>query len=291
MALLVSAGLIIAGAWSASFPKNLDKIGVWGGPSTDFVGKSEPINGVGAVLVSKPSISFPDSMSGQGESIKPDGDVLAAAMVRPDNLGFSTKKANLLIYIVRKGDTLSGIASRFGVSQKEIADLNDDVSSKSLRVGQELAIQPEVKVEAVSVRLASAEAKEEAPSPQVVAMKSLPSISGYFVRPSAGFNWGKLHNNNAIDIANACGTPIVASAEGLVSQVAAEGWNGGYGSYVLIEHPNGTKTKYAHMQTVSVSVGDYVEQSAKLGTMGETGEATGCHIHFEVLGAKNPFVK
>ena len=119
------------------------------------------------------------------------------------------------------------------------------------------------------------------------------------MKPAEGFNWGKLHNRNAVDIANQCGTLVLAAAEGLVVPDKEFGdggigsWNGGYGKFVLIEHPfgDGIKTRYAHLRSVSVEIGDYVKQGAELGLMGESGEASGCHLHFEVYGAENPFAK
>lgn len=118
-----------------------------------------------------------------------------------------------------------------------------------------------------------------------------PDLKGYFSMPTEGFDWGKLHLHNAVDIANACGTNITASAEGLVNEVSLDSWSQGYGRYIIISHPNGTKTRYAHMQKISVSVGQYVKSGEFLGTMGKTGDATGCHVHFEVIGAANPFAK
>jgi lysostaphin len=122
----------------------------------------------------------------------------------------------------------------------------------------------------------------------------LPDLAGYFAIPTTGWNWGRLHKYNAVDIANACGTPIYASAEGLIVEAASSGWNEGYGEYIVIEHPNGTKTKYAHNRKIMVSIGDYVlkgDQIAEIGNTGFTHGPTGCHLHFEIFGAKNPFAK
>jgi murein DD-endopeptidase MepM/ murein hydrolase activator NlpD len=116
--------------------------------------------------------------------------------------------------------------------------------------------------------------------------------SHYFIQPAAGLNWGILHGHNAVDIANACGTPVVAAAGGVVIDSSdSGGWNGGYGNFLYIQHPNGTKTKYAHLQTLEVSSGDEVSQGQEIGKMGDTGHSTGCHLHFEVNGAANPFAK
>ena len=91
---------------------------------------------------------------------------------------------------------------------------------------------------------------------------------------------------------------MVAAADGVVTKddifgSGVSGWNGGYGTFVLLEHANGTKTRYAHLRDVTVDIGDVVSRGQKIGTMGDTGNTesvNGCHVHFEVIGAKNPFV-
>lgn len=118
---------------------------------------------------------------------------------------------------------------------------------------------------------------------------------GYFILPSAGLNWGGLHYDNAVDFADLCGRPIWAAAEGLViEEFSNNRWNSGYGNYILIEHPNGTKTRYAHTLKNSASLGDYVGQGEQIALVGNTGNAkgaTGCHLHFEVIGGQNPFAR
>ncbi len=134
--------------------------------------------------------------------------------------------------------------------------------------------------------------------PQSTQPSVLPDFSSEFIIPTKGFNWGILHNNNAVDIANSCGTPVIASASGIVitdphDVDLPDGWNGGYGNFVLLEHGfgNGVLTRYAHLEKMFVKVGDYVTQGQRVGLMGRTGEATGCHLHFEIIGARNPFAK
>jgi len=112
-----------------------------------------------------------------------------------------------------------------------------------------------------------------------------------FILPTNGINWGKLHSRNAVDIAASCGNDVVASASGLVVALSFNGWNHGYGKYVQIEHLVGIKTFYAHLSSINVSLGQKVKQGDKIGEVGDTGESIGCHLHFEVLGAKNPFAK
>ena len=68
------------------------------------------------------------------------------------------------------------------------------------------------------------------------------------------------------------------------------GYNGGYGSYVVITHDNGSQTLYAHMSKVAATVGEEVVQGQVIGYVGETGDATGPHVHFEIRnGIRNPF--
>ena len=83
-----------------------------------------------------------------------------------------------------------------------------------------------------------------------------------------------------IDIANDMGTPIVATADGVV-EVA--GWNsGGYGNMVDIDHGNGIWTRYGHAEAVAVSVGETVQKGQIIAYMGSTGFSTGPHVHYEV---------
>lgn len=183
-----------------------------------------------------------------------------------------------VLHQVEDGDTVESVAEFYGVSSSKIVQYNK-ISSKGLRVGASLVI-PDAKPKKT---FASA------------SLAALPSYPGYFIIPTTGWNWGQLHNFNGVDIANACGTPIYASAEGLVAHVGSpNSWNDGYGGYVDIEHPNGVVTRYTHTEKNLVSVGDYVLQGdaiAKIGNTGNVHGPTGCHLHFEVRGAKNPFAK
>ena len=76
------------------------------------------------------------------------------------------------------------------------------------------------------------------------------------------------------------GDPVVAAAAGVVTTAVPNGTHG-YGRYVVVDHGNGESTLYAHLQTVNVGVGQTVDQGSMLGLLGETGNATGPHLHFE----------
>jgi murein DD-endopeptidase MepM/ murein hydrolase activator NlpD len=92
-----------------------------------------------------------------------------------------------------------------------------------------------------------------------------------------GYRWGVLHAG--IDIANAIGTPIYAVSDGVVIDA---GPAGGYGMLVKLRHADGTVTLYGHVNTTLVSVGQRVMAGDQIATMGNRGDATGPHLHFEV---------
>ncbi len=76
------------------------------------------------------------------------------------------------------------------------------------------------------------------------------------------------------------GDPVVAAAAGVVVTAVPNGTHG-YGRYVVLDHGNGETSLYAHLSTVAVGTGQTVDQGALLGTVGQTGNATGPHLHFE----------
>lgn len=95
-----------------------------------------------------------------------------------------------------------------------------------------------------------------------------------------GLRWGGTDFHPGIDIANDLGTPIVATADGIVEYA---GWNaGGYGNMVDINHGNGIMTRYGHASQVVVSNGQYVKRGQLIAYMGSTGFSTGPHVHYEV---------
>ena len=93
-----------------------------------------------------------------------------------------------------------------------------------------------------------------------------------------GYRWGVLHGG--IDIANAIGTPIYAVAGGVVVDA---GPTAGYGAWVKLRHADGTVTLYGHVNTWLVNKGDRVMAGDQIATMGNRGNSTGPHCHFEVL--------
>jgi murein DD-endopeptidase MepM/ murein hydrolase activator NlpD len=103
-----------------------------------------------------------------------------------------------------------------------------------------------------------------------------------------GQRWGRPHKG--IDVANGTGTPIYASADGVIEKA---GWNrGGYGNVVDIRHNDGSMTRYGHNSKILVQAGQPVRQGDTIALMGSTGFSTGPHTHFEIhasgKGAVNP---
>src|SRR5690349_6866306 len=76
------------------------------------------------------------------------------------------------------------------------------------------------------------------------------------------------------------GDPVVAAAAGIVTTAVPNGTRS-YGRYVVIDHGNGESSLYAHLSSVTVGLGQSVDQGALLGTVGDSGNATGPHLHFE----------
>src|SRR6202165_2223214 len=93
-----------------------------------------------------------------------------------------------------------------------------------------------------------------------------------------GHRWGARHGG--IDLANAIGTPIYAVADGVVIDA---GPAAGFGMWVKLRHADGTGTLYGHVNTTTVSIGQRVSAGDQIATMGNRGNTTGPHLHFEVL--------
>ena len=108
-----------------------------------------------------------------------------------------------------------------------------------------------------------------------------------------GYRWGTLHKGIDISDGGIEGQPVVASRSGTVTRAdnacphnypknSSCGWGGGYGNRVEISHGDGTSTLYGHMLTITVSVGQTVNQGDIIGYVGCTGYSTGTHLHFEI---------
>jgi|CZCB01.1.fsa_nt_gi murein DD-endopeptidase MepM/ murein hydrolase activator NlpD len=244
-------------------------------------------------------------------------------------------------YIVQKGDTVSEIAERLGVSIKDIEKANPGIDIDRISIGQELNLSvPRYRINVMQTRTTVYEApaaysveyeetdelyrgetrvKVEGEEGTKLVKACYISINGYpeetrildetiirepkkaivlkgtkprprtmaygeFYWPSRGRitsrygpRWGEKHSG--VDIAAPKGSPIKAADGGVVKFA---GWSGNYGRLVIINHENGYTTYYGHCNTIKVKVGQRVARGDVIATVGETGRATGPHLHFEV---------
>jgi len=105
-------------------------------------------------------------------------------------------------------------------------------------------------------------------------------ITSHFAPQRVNPVTGVLRPHTGTDIGAQYGAQIIAAASGTVKFAA---WNGGYGNCVIIDHGGGVSTLYAHMSSISVSAGQYIEAGGQVGKVGSTGNSTGPHLHFEVI--------
>ncbi len=190
-------------------------------------------------------------------------------------------------HIVKQGDTLKKIAEMYKADVADIGLFNGVTEESELKVGDTIIVpegeiaEPKKEVKKVAVR-------KPTKAPTVNNASSV--RSGYYIRPIVGIRTQGIHGRNAVDIGAPVGTPVRASAEGTIILARTGGWNGGYGNYVIIQHPNGTQTLYAHLSTIYVNVGQSVVQGETIAGSGNTGRSTGPHLHFEIRnGPRNPF--
>jgi LysM repeat protein len=183
-------------------------------------------------------------------------------------------------HIVKSGDTISTIAAKYEGNEEEILSFNQLASGSDIVVGDTLII-PGGELHATQAPVKEGKSGKG---------KSSGGSGAGFSHPAPGsVKTQGIHGYNAVDLAGSTGSTIRAAAAGEVIVAKGSGWNGGYGSYIVVKHRNGTQTLYAHLSSLSVGVGSYVEQGQTIGGMGNTGRSTGTHLHFEVRGGRNPF--
>ncbi|MGQ9517556.1 MAG: LysM peptidoglycan-binding domain-containing protein [Anaerolineae bacterium] len=182
--------------------------------------------------------------------------------------------ADGVVHTIQSGDTLLGIARRYGVTMNAILDspYNPVLDPEALKVGEKIFV-PGGKLPVRQARRGMTKASLPADAPVGTGALIWP-VRG---RISQGFK----ATHPAIDIAISKGTPVVAADTGYVVRA---GWTDvGYGLMVVIDHNNGMQTLYAHLNEIFVEAGTPVTQGQTIGTVGATGRATGPHLHLEVI--------
>jgi len=182
-----------------------------------------------------------------------------------------------ILHTVRQQDTLSEIAEIYKVDIDSILDFNDVVDQGKIYAGDTLII-PNGKM----------------PKTINVNYKKVTLNQSFFICPipfPCGVTQG-LHDKNAIDFSNGkCGEPVFAAAAGVVQKT---GYTSRGGNYVKISHLKGVITYYGHLSKDIVYPGQKIFQGQTIGYIGHTGHTIpagycGCHVHFEVIFAANPF--
>lgn len=155
-------------------------------------------------------------------------------------------------------------------SSQELAALGATVASLHEEVKEKQEVLTQLS-QAVDQKIA----KDAATPTGWPARGEITSTFGYRRSP---FGWGS-DFHPAIDIAAAWGTPVAATANGIVRYV---GWKGGLGRTVILEHGYGFTTLYGHLTQATVKAGQKVQRGQVIGLMGSTGLSTGPHVHYEV---------
>ncbi|MDO8523697.1 MAG: peptidoglycan DD-metalloendopeptidase family protein [bacterium] len=191
-------------------------------------------------------------------------------------------------HVVVKGETLAGIVKKYRGDMRDVLDYNNLTLDAKLAVGDTIIIPDGIDAPAPSS--VSSSGTKVGSVERLLPGYGGPAIPSYFTRPIAGgIKTQGLHGYNAVDLGTPRGTPVMTAAEGIVIVSRSSGYNGGYGQYIVVNHPNGTQTVYAHLSKTLVTPGTYVVQGQVIALSGNSGRSTGSHLHFEVRGAANPF--
>lgn len=224
-------------------------------------------------------------------------------------------------YIAKKDDSLISIASRCSIRQDTLATINSISESKEQIVGRTLFLPtcdglyiPENPKNSFEILLSNeikefinndtSKIKHKNESFYFVPQKKFsPLLRAYFLNPgmsppleksiltsSYGMRIspvsGKWKMHKGIDLAAPRGSKVIACREGFVKHAITG--NEIYGNYIILRHPNGMESLYAHLDTINVVKGQKVVTAQKLGTVGMTGLTTGPHLHFEISQNGSP---
>ena len=216
-----------------------------------------------------------------------------------------------IFYVLKKGEDIEAVSKRYGVSMNKIRQVNVTQNVDALRAGDEIFLpgaRPEGLIEHKDVKVVevkkSAPAKTQKAQAKTPAKAEKPSGGEVAVRRArGGFRWpvmGRINSpfgwrqhpitrrkdfHTGIDIKAERNDPIKAAGSG---RVLYSGWMGGYGKVLVVEHPNGQSTLYAHCSTLLAAKGASVSSGQLVARIGTTGRSTGPHLHFEVRNGNSP---
>lgn len=216
-----------------------------------------------------------------------ENNLSAYSLIRPGDK-LSILPTSGIQHKVVSGDTIASIAKKYSVDIDKIIEYNKLGSADDIRIGERIMI-PGGKKPYVAPKYTVRSLYQAPPStpsaPKVVSTGKMTWPSSCR-RITQYYRWG----HSGLDIACGYGKPIYAADSGKIV-TAQSGWNGGYGTYIIIDHGNGKQTLYGHLSKLYVKVGETVEKGQNIAAEGSTGRSTGAHVHFEVrIGGsrKNP---
>jgi murein DD-endopeptidase MepM/ murein hydrolase activator NlpD len=182
-------------------------------------------------------------------------------------------------YVVDAGETLELIARRAGVPAEDILELNGFESAALVKPGTLLFVMTG-SAAAAATPSAAAVTDLGATPPLRWPLTTIHVLIG----SPFGARWGKPHEG--IDLPAPVGTPVFAAADGRV--VYAGSAIRGYGNLIVLKHAGDLLTAYAHNSVLLVSQGQSVRGGDRIALVGQSGHATGPHLHFEVRSGQIP---
>jgi murein DD-endopeptidase MepM/ murein hydrolase activator NlpD len=186
-------------------------------------------------------------------------------------------------YVVAEGETLDLIAGRAGVPPEDILELNGLESAALVKPGTLLFVMTATAPEGATPDTAAGAAIVIDRGPAPALRWPLTTIRILVGSPFGG-RWGKPHEG--IDLPAPVGTPVFAAADGRVVYAGAA--IRGYGNLIVLKHAGDLLTAYAHNSVLLVSQGQSVRAGDRIALVGQSGHATGPHLHFEVRSGQIP---
>ncbi len=179
-------------------------------------------------------------------------------------------------YVVAPGETLELIARAAGVPVEDLRELNGLERDQEVKPGALLFV--------LTAPPADAPPEPTSPPGTAPALRWPLTIVPVVIGSPFGGRWGKQHEG--IDLPAPTGTPVFAAADGKV--VYAGNGIRGYGNLIVIKHAGDLLTAYAHNSALLVSQGQPVRAGDRIALVGQSGHATGPHLHFEVRSGQIP---
>jgi len=193
-------------------------------------------------------------------------------------------------HVVERHQTLYRICKTYGVDIKEVASLNGITDHSKIQAGQRVFIPGAKKVLKVEIVLDDVVAepgeKEQGKERPKTAHKKIDFIWPVEGKFGDGFEGSERERHQGIDITSPLGTPIKASNGGAV--IYSGNTIKGYGNLIIVRHSEEFVSVYGHNQVNLVEEGASVEKGQIIGKVGQTGRATGPHLHFEIRRNNKP---